>query len=66
MALCLAARCANVPRYAMAPLRVIKKNRDSYLNYATPKKVWFIYLEMAVKVVQLETTKAIENFLKFF
>jgi hypothetical protein len=29
--------------------RVIKKNRDSYFNYATPKKVWFIYLEMAVR-----------------
>jgi hypothetical protein len=25
-----------------------KKNHDSYFNYATPKKVWFIYLEMAV------------------
>jgi hypothetical protein len=44
----------GVPRFApkghasLTLWRVIKKNRDSYFNYAMPKKVWFIYLEMAV------------------
>jgi hypothetical protein len=37
--------------------RVIKKNRDSYFNYATPKKVWLIYLEMAVNHNKLSTNK---------